>query len=110
MHNKPKLIVYPVNADVAISIISLAPIRCAFWLKIGLTVCTPIQSGISCLFASTNNGTPDKCSEAIILSEKSTKKRNLKKQIRVVLGWCEDQACFNKSIKTFFVYQPNHKR
>lgn len=60
---------YPVRAEIGITIQSLLPIRWAFWLKIGFTSLTPIHSGISCLFANTNNGTPCKASLAIILSE-----------------------------------------
>lgn len=68
VHNYYVCTNYPVNAEVAISMMSLAPIRCAFWLKMGLTVCTPMQSGMSCLLASTSRGTPVRCSDAIILS------------------------------------------
>lgn len=47
---------------------SLFPISCAFLLKIGFTSLTPIHSGMSCLFANTNKGTPLKFSLAITLS------------------------------------------
>lgn len=59
---------YPVKADIGITIQSLLPIKCVFLLNIGFTSLTPIQSGMSCLFANTNNGIPWRFSFAIILS------------------------------------------
>lgn len=62
---------YPVRADTGITIQSLRPIKCALWLKTGFTSRTPMQSGISCLFANTRRGTPFKQLLEIILSVNS---------------------------------------
>lgn len=67
---------YPVNAETGITMQSRFPIRWAFLLNIGLTSLTPIHSGISCLFANTNNGMPCNASLAIILSRKTYKLYN----------------------------------
>jgi hypothetical protein len=65
------MLLYPVRADTGITIQSLRPIKCALWLKTGFTSRTPMQSGISCLFANTRRGTPFKQLLEIILSVNS---------------------------------------
>lgn len=64
---------HPVRAETGITIQSLRPISSADWLKMGLTSLTPIQSGMSCLLASTRSGTPVRFSLEIILSAEKRK-------------------------------------